>query len=63
MNSITLLLLLFNGWYCGISISSAVATAVYYEIITPMITFSPIGKSGKNHFHEMSGDVGMAGWK
>ena len=19
--------------------------------------------SGKNHFHEMSGDVGMAGWK
>ena len=20
-------------------------------------------KSGKNHFHEMSGDVGMAGWK
>ena len=19
--------------------------------------------SGKNHFHEMNGDVGMAGWK
>ena len=22
-----------------------------------------IGTSGKNHFHEMNGDVGMAGWK
>ena len=21
------------------------------------------GTSGKNHFHEMNGDVGMAGWK
>ena len=22
-----------------------------------------ISKSGKNHFNEMNGDVGMAGWK
>ena len=22
-----------------------------------------MGTSGKNHFHEMNGDVGMAGWK
>ena len=22
-----------------------------------------IPTSGKNHFHEMNGDVGMAGWK
>ena len=21
------------------------------------------GTSGKNHFHEMNGDIGMAGWK
>ena len=21
------------------------------------------GTSGKNHFHEMNGDVGVAGWK
>ena len=21
------------------------------------------GTSGKNHFHEMNGDVGMAGWR
>ena len=29
------------------------------------ISFSEIlyTTSGKNHFHEMSGDVGMAGWK
>ena len=24
---------------------------------------SGINTSGKNHFHEMNGDVGMAGWK
>ena len=22
-----------------------------------------LATSGKNHFHEMNGDVGMAGWK
>ena len=28
-----------------------------YNVIICSIT------SGKNHFHEMNGDVGMAGWK
>ena len=28
-----------------------------------MVMLSVLPTSGKNHFHEMNGDVGMAGWK
>ena len=31
--------------------------------ITAAMSIIIINTSGKNHFHEMSGDVGMAGWK
>ena len=33
----------------------------YYHFVTKHS--SALYTSGKNHFHEMNGDVGMAGWK
>ena len=38
----------------AIEIAFLYATHMYQKIS---------GTSGKNHFHEMNGDVGMAGWK
>ena len=36
---------------------------VFVCVIQRRLPFLISGTSGKNHFHEMNGDVGMAGWK
>ena len=38
---------------------------LYLEVsaILSVMRRAIIFTSGKNHFHEMNGDVGMAGWK
>ena len=40
------------GGTCGVSYS-----------LSSCQPFLLLHTSGKNHFHEMNGDVGMAGWK
>ena len=39
------------------SVTVVLCTFMQCFILREIIT------SGKNHFHEMNGDVGMAGWK
>ena len=44
----------------GICMHDTIETAIF---ICGTLYQKISGTSGKNHFHEMNGDVGMAGWK
>ena len=52
------LILIFSGQgLCDGRLVVIMCVNLYRAIISHNMT------SGKNHFHEMNGDVGMAGWK
>ena len=45
----------------AICMHDTIETAFFYNAAHMYQKIS--GTRGKNHFHEMNGDVGMAGWK
>ena len=52
---------MYHGNRVGICMHDTIETVFLLYVAQMYQKIS--GTSGKNHFHEMNGDVGMAGWK
>ena len=53
----------FSAWYAS-QVKHQIESEISVQDVRVDTTLSIMKEtSGKNHFHEMNGDVGMAGWK